>query len=232
MESVKVCTQTFKEGVFMNMIFSILGLVGGILCAVGDVLFDFKGGGNQKLGAWKNIDSNWLKMSYWRFGASIIAAFFGDILVGFGIFSLAEQIRPANSTLAAVTAICGYIGVIGGFFIHSVLCIQAIIYKKIMEEDNFALADKTLVEYYKAVIAPFVIGNTALTVPCVCGVIAILAGYLSVPKWFVLLNPIVFMIIGVTLRKINPKRFNDLPGIVMPSLGHGMIGLIGIVNLM
>ncbi len=52
------------------------------------------------------------------------------------------------------------------------------------------------------------------------------------PKWFVLLNSIVFMIIGMTLRKINPKLFNDLPGIAMSSLGLGMIGLIGIVNLM
>ncbi len=215
----------------MNMIFSILGLTGGILCAVGDVLFDFKGGGNQKLGAWKNIDSNWLKMSYWRFGASIIAAFFGDILVGFGIFSLVEQIRPSSAALAAVTAICGYIAVIGGFFVHSVLCLQAIIYKKIMEDDNFVLAEKTLSEYGKAIITPFAIGYIALMIPGVCGVIAILAGYLSVPKWFVLLNSIVFMVIGMTLRKINPKLFNDLPGIVMPSLGLGMIGLIGIVNL-
>lgn len=75
----------------MNMIFSVMGLMGGVLCAVGDVLFDFKGQGNQKLGVMKNIDSNWLKMSYWRFGASILAAFFGDILIGFGIFSLAGQ---------------------------------------------------------------------------------------------------------------------------------------------
>ncbi len=65
-----------------------------------------------------------------------------------------------------------------------------------------------------------------------CGIITILAGYLSVPKWFVLLNSIVFMIFDMTLRKINPKLFNDLLGIAMPSLGLGMIGLIGIVNLM
>jgi len=36
-----------------NLIFSIAGLIGGLLCCVGDVLFDLKGAGNQKLGTSK-----------------------------------------------------------------------------------------------------------------------------------------------------------------------------------
>ncbi|MBQ4522685.1 MAG: hypothetical protein IJA10_07015 [Lachnospiraceae bacterium] len=34
----------------INMMFSILGLVGGLFCCVGDLLFDLKGKGNEKLG--------------------------------------------------------------------------------------------------------------------------------------------------------------------------------------
>lgn len=216
----------------INMIFSILGLVGGLLCCVGDLLFDLKGKDNQKLGTSGNIDSNWLKMADWRFGASILFALAGDSLVGFGIFSLANQIGKANSVLASVMAFCGYVGVIGGFFVHTCVCIQPIIYKKIMEEDNFNLADKTLEAYYKAILPPFFIAYLFLMVPSVCTIIAILAGYLAVPKWFVLLNSIVFLIIGVTLRKLKHDWFYDLPGIIMPSLGLGMLGLIGIVNLL
>ncbi|MCM1167247.1 MAG: hypothetical protein NC299_13275 [Lachnospiraceae bacterium] len=80
--------------------------------------------------------------------------------------------------------------------------------------------------------ATFFLGYTALMIPCVCSVIAVPAGYLSVPTWFALLNSVVFMIIGMTMRKINPRLFNGLPGIVMPSLDLGIMGLIGIVNLM
>jgi len=40
------------------------------------------------------------------------------------------------------------------------------------------------------------------------------------------------MIIGILFRKINSKLFQDLPGIIMPSRGLAMMGLIGIVNLM
>lgn len=216
----------------MNMLFSILGLTGGILCAVGDILFDLKGKNNQKLGTSGNIDSNWINMAYWRFGMSIMVAFIGDALIGFGFYSLVSQMEGGNSVLAAVTAICGYVSVIAGFFVHTVLCIQPIIYKKIMETDNFKLADDTLEAYYKAVLPPFVIGYGFMFAATVCVIVGIFTGVLDVPKWFVLLNPFVFLLVGVGLRKVKPELFYDLPGIILPSLGMGMFGLIGIVHLL
>ena len=216
----------------MNMLFSILGLTGGILCAVGDILFDLKGKNNQKLGISGNIDSNWINMAYWRFGMSIMVAFIGDALIGFGFYSLVSQMEGGNSVLAAVTAICGYVSVIAGFFVHTVLCIQPIIYKKIMETDNFKLADDTLEAYYKAVLPPFVIGYGFMFAATVCVIVGIFTGVLDVPKWFVLLNPFVFLLVGAGLRKVKPELFYDLPGIILPSLGMGMFGLIGIVHLL
>lgn len=216
----------------INIILGILGIAGGILCAVGDILFDFKGKGNRKLGTSGNIDSNWINMSYWRFGASILVAFFGDVLIGFGFYSLVSQMKAVSGGLAAVTAVCAYVSVIAGFFVHTVLCIQPIIYKKIMETDNFKLADDTLEAYYKAVMPPFLIGYAFILVAVICVIVAILKGSLEVPKWFVLLNPIAFLLVGVGLRKIKPEWFYDLPGIILPSLGMGMFGLIAIVNML
>ncbi|MCM1327730.1 MAG: hypothetical protein NC243_05635 [Lachnoclostridium sp.] len=216
----------------MNMFFGFLGLAGGILCAVGDILFDLKGKGNKKLGTSGNIDSNWLAMSYWRFGASILVAFFGDALIGFGIYALVGELYGKSGVLAGIIAVCGYMSVIGGFFVHTVLCIQPIIYKKIMETDNFKLADDTLEEYYKAVLPPFFIGYGCIFVVTICVIVAILRGFLDVPKWFVLFNPLVFLMLGMGLRKWKPDIFYDLPGIVMPSLGFGMFGLIAVVSMM
>lgn len=62
----------------MNLIFSIMGLVGGLLCCTGDILFDLKGKENKKLGTSKNIDSNWSEMSEWRFGASTVIVVLAD----------------------------------------------------------------------------------------------------------------------------------------------------------
>lgn len=216
----------------MNMVFSILGLTGGILCAIGDVLFDLKGKGNRKLGTSGNIDSNWIQMSYWRFGVSILVAFAGASLLGFGFLSLSDQIQPANSALAAAVAVCGYMSAIAGLFVHSVLCIQAVVYKGIMEEGRFELADAVLEKYYKTVLPPFLIGYGFMLAATICVIAAILTGALAVPKWFVLLNPFVFLFIGVGLRKMKPDVFYDLPGIILPSLGMGMFGLIGIAGLL
>ncbi len=215
----------------MNLIFSIMGLVGGLLCCVGDILFDLKGKGNEKLGTSKNIDSNWSKMAEWRFGLSIICAMFGVILIGFGFYAIADMIRETNLILSNLILITGFIGCIGGLFIHSLLCIQAIIYKRITNDGkvNFKIADNTLEGYYKAILPPFMFLYCVLMTTDICIIIAVLSGALGVPKWMALLNSIVFLIIGVIFRKINPDKFQDLPGIIMPSLGLAMTGVIGIV---
>lgn len=71
-----------------------------------------------------------------------------------------------------------------------------------------------------------------LTGGILCAVGAILTGALAVPKWFVLLNPFVFLLIGMELRKAKPDVFYDLPGIILPSLGMGMFGLIGMIAIL
>ena len=77
----------------------------------------------------------------------------------------------------------------------------------------------------------FLLGYAALLVPTALVIIAIFSGALDVPKICVLLNPIVFLIFGTICRKIDPVKFQDLPGIIMPSFGLSMFGLIGILNL-
>ncbi len=218
----------------INLLFSIFGLAGGLLCCVGDIFFDLKGPGNKKLGTSKNIDSNWPKMAEWRFEASILFALVGVIGVGFGFYSIVNQIYAEHSTLAVILAVTGYVGAVGGFFVHSVLCIQAVIYKRIMSggEKNFELADHTLEGFYKAIMPPFFLTYIILMIADICVAVAVLIGALTVPKWMALLNSVIFLLIGVLFRKIDPKKFQDLPGIIMPSLGLAMVGMIGIVGLL
>ena len=111
------------------------------------------------------------------------------------------------------------------------LCVQAIIYKRITNDgkNNFEIADNTLEGFYKAILLPFMILYCILMITDICIMIAVLDDSLGVPKWMALLNSIVFLIVGVLFRKINANKFQDLPGIIMPSLGLAMVGVIGIV---
>lgn len=214
----------------MYLIFSVLGLIGGLLCCAGDILFDLKGKGNQKLGTSKNIDSNWVKMADWRFGLSIALAMIGDALIGLGFYSIGMQIAVTHPIIGYLTLGFGYFGSIAGVFIHAFLCIQALIYKGALLHGDLQIADDILEKIYKQIMPTFMIGYISLMIPTVLIIIAILNGALDVPKLCVLLNPIVFLIFGVTCRKIDPVRFQDLPGIIMPSFGLAMFGLIGILN--
>ena len=218
----------------MNLIFSIMALIGGLSCCVGDILFDLKGKGNKKLGTSKNIDSNWSKMSEWRFGLSIIFAMFGVILLGFGFYAIGDIVRENNEILSNIILITGFIGCTGGLFVHSMLCVQAVIYKRITDngKTNFELADNTLEGFYKTIIFPFILVYSVLMIADICIAIAVLNGALGVPRWMALLNSIVFLFIGMLFRKINPDKFQDLLGIIMPSLGLAMIGVIGIVAIL
>ena len=218
----------------MNLIFSSMALIGGLLCCVGDVLFDLKGKGNKKLGTSKNIDSNWSKMAEWRFGLSIIFAMFGVILLGFGFYAIGDMVRENDIILSNWIFVTGFIGCIGGLFVHSLLCIQAVIYKRITDNGkrNFELADNTLEGFYKTIMFPFFLTYSVLMIADICIAVAVLSGALGVPRWMALLNSIVFLLIGMLFRKINPDKFQGLPGIIMPSLGLAMIGVIGIVAVM
>lgn len=215
----------------MYLAFSLLGLIGGLLCAAGDILFDLKGPGNKKLGTSKNIDSNWTKMADWRFGWSIALALVGDALVCLGFYSLGMQIAASHPVLGYLTLGFGYFGCFAGILIHSLCCLQALIYKGAMKRGSLEIADDILETVYKQVKIPFVGGYISLLAPTVTVIIAILTGALDVPKICLLLNPVFFLIFGLTCRKINPVKFQDLPGIIMPSLGLGMFGLIGMLNL-
>ena len=93
-------------------------------------------------------------MSEYRFGLSIMCAMFGVILIGFGFYAIADMIRENDLLLSNLILITGFIGCVGGFFVHSMLCIQAIIYKRITNngKGNFEIADNTLEGYYNATI--------------------------------------------------------------------------------
>lgn len=215
----------------MDFTFALLGCIGGILCACGDLLLDLKGKDNKTLGQHGFIESNWSGMASWRFRVSVLLAMVGVPLSFLGFTAMAKQLSLQHESFAAAFWIVSLVGCIGGFFIHSFLCCMPLIYKTMYQKEGFEQTETVLNVIYDAIKIPFflmyilLVGLTSLML-----VYAVWAGYLLISPWWLLGTPLSLLMIGLLLRYLKRDWFYDLPGIIMPSLGLGMVGLMALLN--
>lgn len=216
----------------MNFILGILGVIGGLLCAIGDILFDLKGKDNVKSGPAGMIDSNWLKMPDWRFQVSILMASVGVPLYFLGLLGMSGQLAQSNPTLGTVFLVFAVIGSCGGFFIHALVCCFPLIRKTLTKNGvGDDIQYELIIKLFDSVKIPFIAMFCSLVVATSFILIyAIIAGHLDVPLVFVVLNPLGLMLIGWLFRLIDKRLFSDLPGIIMPSMGIAMIGLMTAIS--
>ena len=215
-----------------DFILGMIGLCGGLLCAVADIFLDLKGKENKKYGPGGIMDTGWKTMALWRFKASIWLAAVSIPMYLMGLVALYRQIALGSIAIANLFGICAVAGSCGTLFIHATLCYLPIISKTLSEADASENAiSKTIHRLYRAMIVPFltfwlvlVLGLSAIVT------YAIATGALSLPWGFGLLTPFSLTLMGFLLRMINPKVFADLPGICMPSLGVGMMGLMAAIS--
>ena len=118
----------------MVKILAIIGIIGGMLCAVADLLLDLKGYDNQKLGKMKIIDSKWKVMSHGRFVWSDILAMFAVPMYTCGFVALMLQLHKVKAELSIGMTVMFLCGAMGGFMIHTFLCMMPTVYQKIMEK--------------------------------------------------------------------------------------------------
>ena len=211
-----------------DYILGILGIIGGLLCAFGDILFDLKGKNNVKSGPAGIIDSNWQKMSEWRFSLSILAAAIGVPLYLLSFLGMADQLAQSNKILAMVFLVFSVVGASGGLFIHASLCLLPIISKTLTKRGvNKDIVETVCTRIYRAVKIPlFAMFFSLIVATSGTLIYAIIKSYLNMPLIFVILNPLGLILIGWLFRLINKRIFSDLPGIIMPSVGIAMIGLM------
>ncbi len=120
----------------MISVLAVIGIVGGVLCAIADLLLDLKGVDNKKLGKMKIIDSKWAEMKHFRFVWSGILVMIAVPMYTCGFMALMLQLYKINTAWAIGLAIVFLCGAMGGFMIHIFLCLLPNIYKKIIEKSD------------------------------------------------------------------------------------------------
>lgn len=216
----------------MNEIMAVIGIIGGLLCAVADCLLDVKGADNRELGKGRYINSKWSFMAHWRFTASGILAMFAVPMYTCGFLALTNCFETSHDTFAVILKVVFCCGAMGGFMIHTFLCLMPTIYRDIMEKSGFDLAEKVISDAFHQILVPFITLYSMLVIlPAIGIVYAILSGILPIPVWYIILNPVVFQLVGLLLRATKLKCFIDVPSICAASLGLAMYGVIALAIL-
>ncbi|SFQ49509.1 hypothetical protein SAMN02910358_02456 [Lachnospiraceae bacterium XBB1006] len=211
---------------------AIIGIIGGLLCAVADLLLDMKGSNNKKIGKMGMIESEWKNMAHWRFVWSDILAMFAVPMYSCGFLSLMMVLEKDAKIPALVLSIIFLCGAMGGFMIHTFLCIQPTIYQRIMEREDLMLAQKVIASIFKQIYVPFFTLYTLLVIiPAIAAMVMIAMGMFKVPLWCMLLNPVVIQIIGLLFRATKLDCFVDAPSCCAASLGLASYGVITLLLL-
>ena len=106
------------------------------------------------------------------------------------------------------------------------------IYKKIMEKDEFELAETVIESSFRQIYVPFfVLYSMLVIVPAIVVMVLIMTGVLPLPLWCVLLNPVVIQLVGLLLRATRIKLFIDAPSCCAASLGLAMYGILALMLL-
>lgn len=194
------------------------------------MLLDLKGADNKKLGKAKVMDSKWSEMSHGRFVWSGILAMFAVPMYSCGFIALMTKLSENHKTWATGLSVVFLCGAMGGFMIHTFLCLMPTIYQKIMEKADVSLAESVIESAFRQIYVPFFVLYTMLVIlPAIGVIVLILTGALALPAWCVLLNPVVFQIMGLLLRATKIKLFIDAPSCCAASLGLAMYGVLALL---
>lgn len=211
---------------------AVIGIIGGFLCAVADLFLDLKGTGNEKIGNMGVIDSKWVEMPHFRFVVSDLIAMFAVPMYTCGFVALMNILAETHETLAKVFTIVFLCGAMGGFMIHTILCLMPTIYTKIIKKNDSELAKDVVESVFRQIYVPFFSLYACLViVPAVFVIVLIILGILPLPIWCVILNPVVIQVIGLLFRATKLDIFIDAPSCCAASIGLAMYGVLALMLL-
>lgn len=215
---------------YINNLFAVVGILGGLLCAIADLIMDVKGPKNKKTGKFGMINSEWENMSHWRFVISNILAMFAIPMYCCGFIALMNYLKEYHKIMPTVITTVFMIGAMGGFMIHTFLCLQPTIFKVLHDIKQEALAEELITKLFRQIYVPFfTLYSMLVIIPALAVMILIAKGILPLPLWHILLNPVVFQIVGIMLRATRIKIFEDAPSCCAASLGLAMYGVLALM---
>lgn len=189
------------------VVFGIVGIISSILAAMADVPLVKPGKPDpSEKAAVNGVNPWWADVTAKRFNVSFWLSFLGQPGGYVVLWLLADLIANENEALALALRINTFIGCYVGLVCHIIYCIKPLLYQKLCKK----MSDDESLEVMKSMdplmYGPMALGFLTLWLGgTIIIAIAIVTGALEVPKWCLLLNPIVAAIILLTVKKCGGK---------------------------
>lgn len=192
--------------------FGIFGIISNFAAAWADVPLVKPGKSNPDEGLSLNgVNPWWADVTSKRFKVSFWLSFLGQPGSYITMWLLADLISQGNEALALALKINTFIGCYTGLLCHVVFCMKPLLYQKLHKKMSDSESLEVIKSINPVVNAPMIIGFLALWLGATIIVaIAILTGALAVPKWCLLLNPVVSLLVLTPLKKCGVKIIGAL----------------------
>lgn len=204
------------------------GMLGCALLMFSDWLMGACGKDNVANGV---VQSNWAKAAGWRYEAAILICCVAVFFMFSGLKEMIRLMKLSRSKRdawgirgAKVFELGCTAAMVSELFLHMKGCILPILYGKLyasslMEADMFSIVDT--VNFHLAV-PHYVLLIIMIVFTSVPFVYQVFQGRLRIPRWFMLLNPLVFWIVGWLLRLLKVYLITDFTA-CMVSFGFLMM---------
>lgn len=192
--------------------FGIFGIISSFVAALADVPLVKPGKPDpNESPAVNGINPWWADVSAKRFIVSSWLSFLGQPGTYIVMWLLADLIAKGNGGLALALKINTFIGCYMGLLGHMIYCMKPLLYQKLSKKmsDDESLTVMNAID--PLVKVPALIGFLALWLGgTIIVAIAIVTGALAVPKFCLLFNPIVSLIVLMILKKCGVKIIGAL----------------------
>ena len=204
-----------------NRKYAACGIAGGALIMLANIMIHIGGSITGE-----NPDTGWTSVSNMLFGISEFIALVGAVGSLMGCISTHHTAAETCGKKMKVLSLLPIVGIVGMPLFHgNINYIEPLIYQVLDKHgqqsiygdmdsiisSSFAPADLLiLVTFYSQLIVLFY---------------GVLSGRFGVKKWFLIFDPIVFLIIGAVISSILPASVSGI-GLGMRNLGEGLMYII------
>ncbi len=191
-----------------HTVYCILAAISAAIIALADNLLEFTG----EPGGMTFIDPAWMNMASWRFPLSLNLCTFFIPFYLLGFWSIRGLLAKTHPKAAKVYfAFVSFGTIMGASLIHGALSFFPMIYQRLCEEGQKALAEHMINDIMVAILPTFIVHYIITWVfPQILLFVIIIQGRTVLKRWTAFFNPFIFLVFGSICSLISSQALQPV----------------------